>query len=78
MKLSLVCLPKVNVVFKKLSIFGGKLAFLWKSVKSIRHRREIGVDTLKLHHDTYLKSLKKTLPYVPDFRKNIAHFGQGW
>jgi len=23
-------LPKVNVVFKKLSIFGGKLAFLWK------------------------------------------------
>jgi len=34
MKLSLVCLPKVNVVFKYLSIFGRKLAFLWKSSRA--------------------------------------------
>ena len=40
---------------------GRKLAFLWKSVKSIKHRRENGVDTLKLHHDTLLKTFKKTL-----------------
>jgi len=38
MKLSLVCLPKVNVVLKQLSIFWRKLAFLWKSVKSIRQK----------------------------------------
>jgi len=38
MKLSLVCLPKVNVVFKQLSIFGWKLAFLWKWVKSIKSK----------------------------------------
>ena len=59
MKLSLDCLPAVNVVFKKLSIFGRKLRLLWKSVKSIRHGRENGVDTLKLNHDTLLKTLKK-------------------
>ena len=63
MKLSLVCFPNVNVVFKQLIMFGRKLAFLWKSVKRIRHRRENGVDTLKLHHDTLLKTLKKTLIY---------------
>ena len=41
-----------------LSISGRKLTFLWKWVISIRHRRENGVDTLKLHHDTLLKTLK--------------------
>ena len=51
---------QMNVVFKQLSTFGQKLAFLWKWVKSIRHRREGGVDTLKLHHDTLSKTLKKT------------------
>jgi len=38
MKLSLVCLPKVNIVFKQLSVFGRKLAFLWKWVKSFRQK----------------------------------------
>ena len=61
MKLSLVCLPKVNVVFKQLSIFGRNLAFLWIWFKSIIHRRENCADTLKLHHDTLLKTLNKTL-----------------
>ena len=62
-------MPKVNVVFKYLGIL--KLAFLWKSVKSFRHRRENRVDTLKLHHDTLLKTLKKhwrnTFKYRPGF-----------
>ena len=61
MKLSLVCLPRLNVVYKQLSIFGRKLALLWKWVKSIRRRRENGVETLKLHHDTLSKTWKTTL-----------------
>jgi len=44
---------------QKLSIFGRKFSFLWKSVKSIRHRWENGFGTLKLHHDTLSKTLKK-------------------
>jgi len=32
-----------------------------EKVKSIRYSRTNGVDTLKLHHDTLLKTLKKTL-----------------
>jgi len=36
---------------------------LRKSVKSIKNRRENGVDTLKLHHDTLSKTLKKTLKF---------------
>jgi len=64
MILSLVCFPKVNAVLKQLSIFGRKLALLWKSVKSIRHGRENGVDTLKLHHDTLSKTLKNTAPPI--------------
>jgi len=44
----------------QIRIFGQKLAFLWKCVRSIRHRRENGIDTLKLHHDTVLKRLKNT------------------
>jgi len=55
-----ILFAKMNVVFKQLSTFGQKLAFLWKWVKSIRHRREGGVDTLKLHHDTLSKTLKNT------------------
>ena len=68
-----VCRPPLNLslyevicsLFAKsecpiqISIFGRKLAFLWKSVNSIRHRRENGIDTLKLYHDTLLKTLKK-------------------
>ena len=38
---------------------GRTLAFLWKCLKSIRHRRKSGIDTLKLHHDTLSKTLKK-------------------
>jgi len=64
MKLSFVCLSKVNVVFKQLSIFRRKPALLWKWFKSIWHRRENGVDTLKLHHDTLSKTLKRTLLWV--------------
>jgi len=45
----------------QMSIFGQERAFLLKSVKSIRHRRENGIDTLKLYHVTLLKTLKKTL-----------------
>jgi len=37
----------------------GNLHFLWKWFESIRRRRENGVDTLKLHHDTLSKTLKK-------------------
>ena len=36
-----------------------ELAFLRKSVQSIRHRREHGVDTLKNHHDTLSNTSKK-------------------
>jgi len=39
------------------------LRFCENQLKSIRQRRENGVDTLKLHHDTLLKTLKKTLSY---------------
>jgi len=59
LKLFLVCLPKMNVVLNLLSIYGRKLAFLRKSVKSMKLRRENGVNTLKLHHDTLFKTLKK-------------------
>ena len=40
--------------------FWTELAFLRKSVQSIRHRRENGVDTLKIHRDTLLKTSKNT------------------
>ena len=43
----------------ELSISGRKLAFFWKWVISIRHRRENSVDTLKLHLYTFLITLKK-------------------
>jgi len=72
-----VCTPTLNpsgyeIVFSLLaksecrvqiviSIFERKLAFLWKSVKRVRHRRENGIDTLKLHHNTLSKTLEKTL-----------------
>ena len=49
----------MNVVLNLLSIYGRKLAFLQKSVKSMKLRRENGVNTLKLHHDTLFKTLKK-------------------
>jgi len=39
----------------------GNLRFCENELKSIRHSRESGVDTLKLHHDTLLKTLKKAL-----------------
>ena len=68
-----VCRPTLNIsiyeivfsVFSKskcriqISIIGRKLAFLWKWVKRIRHGRENGVDTLKLHHDILLQIFKK-------------------
>ena len=57
MKLSVVFFAKSECPIE-ISIFGRKLAFLWKSVKSIRHRRENGIDTLKLYYDTLLKTLK--------------------
>ena len=40
--------------------FWTELAFLRKSVKSIRHRRENGVDTLKIHQDSLSKTSKNT------------------
>jgi len=55
-----------------------------KISKSIRHcRRENGVDTLKLNHDTLLKTLKNTaIPYgkiieMPTFKLcHGCHSGQ--
>ena len=41
MKLSFVCLPKLNVVFKQLSIFGRKLALLWKWGKGLNIERKM-------------------------------------
>jgi len=46
MKLSLVCLPKSECHIQIIRHFGRKLACQWKWVKSIRHKRENGVDTL--------------------------------
>ena len=40
--------------------FWTELAFLRKSVQSIRHRRENGVDALKIHHDSLSKISKNT------------------
>jgi len=39
----------------------GNLRFCEYDLKSVEHRRENGVDTLKLHHDTLSKTRKKTL-----------------
>jgi len=43
-----------------------------KSVKSIRHRRENGVDTLKLQNDTLLKTLKNTDLITDNQNSNLS------
>jgi len=45
----------------------GNLHFCGNQLKSIRRRRENDVDTLKLHHETLLKTIKKTLIRFQDF-----------
>jgi len=42
-------LAKSECRIQIINIIGQKLAFLWKSIKNIRHKRENGAGTLKLH-----------------------------
>jgi len=68
-----VCMPTLNLYEIVIGLFvkresriqifkhiARNFTFLWKCVKRISHRKENGVDALKIHHDSLSKTKKNT------------------